>query len=293
MKLELKSVSKKYKNKYVLQDFSASFSEGVYALLGPNGAGKSTLMNIIVSAIKPTEGEVIWNGKRMNGHDRVFLSQLGYLPQYMSYYPNYSGEEFLVYIAILKGLKRIEAKKKARELLLLVGLSEDANKKLRAYSGGMRQRLGIAQCLINDPKLLIFDEPTAGLDPRERIRFRNIISKLAKDRIIIISTHIVPDVDMIANQVILMRKGNQVAFESPTVLQNELNDKIWVFEEQNEEVAHIKASDIFNVTYEDGSYTYRIYSETKPCETAQRVKATLEDVYLYYFKEENKDAFAM
>lgn len=205
MELVLKNISKKYKDKTALNSISAVFRPGVTGLLGANGAGKTTLMRIICGILKPTEGSVTFEG--MGVSDELYRDALGYLPQDFGYYPGFTGRDFLMYMAALKGIEKNSAKRKADRLLKLVGLEEAADKKIRTYSGGMKQRLGIAQAIINDPKIIILDEPTAGLDPKERVRFRNLIAELAKSSIVILSTHIVSDVEHIADRILMLKDG--------------------------------------------------------------------------------------
>lgn len=293
MELTIDQISKTYRRTQALTHVSIQFGHGIHALLGPNGAGKSTLMKIIMGIVKPTEGSVRWNGADVSEGCSDFLSQVGYLPQNMAYYPNYTGREFMEYMAVLKGLRKKEIREETGHLLDLVNLGNDKDRKIGAYSGGMKQRLGIAQCLINDPALIIFDEPTAGLDPRERIRFRNILSKLSRDKIIILSTHIVPDVDMIANHVLILKEGELLTEGTSGDLQQILQGKIWNVTVGNDTSWMTKDMYLFNVSAEGQSYTYRMYSPEKPCQWAEPAQTTLEDVYLYYFREDNTDAFAM
>lgn len=205
MELVIDRLSKQYKNKIAVDRVSVKLNKGVYGLLGANGAGKSTLMRMICGILKPTGGTVTFDG--MSVETEAFRSILGYLPQDFGYYPEFSGRDFILYMAALKGIPKREARKRSDELLKLVGLEDVADKKIKTYSGGMKQRVGIAQALLNNPKLLILDEPTAGLDPKERVRFRNLIEKIGDDCIVILSTHIVSDVEHISDQVMMMKDG--------------------------------------------------------------------------------------
>lgn len=208
MELVINRLSKQYKNKIAADRISITLHKGVYGLLGANGAGKTTLMRIICGILKPDSGTVSFDGIDVSQEE--YRSVLGYLPQDFGYYPEFTGKDFLLYMAALKGLEKPLAKRKADELLNLVSLQNVAKKKIKTYSGGIKQRLGIAQALLNDPKLLILDEPTAGLDPKERVRFRNLIESLGKESIVLLSTHIVSDIEHIADEILMMKEGRMI-----------------------------------------------------------------------------------
>lgn len=208
MELQLNRVSKQYQNKIAVDRLNLTLQPGVIGLLGANGAGKTTLMRMICGILRPTSGSISLDGVDVT--EEAYRAELGYLPQDFGYYPSFTGRDFLLYIAALKGLDKSAAKRRTDELLELVGLTEKANRKIKTYSGGMKQRLGIAQALLNHPKLLILDEPTAGLDPKERVRFRNLIAECGKSSIVLLSTHIVSDVEHIADRILMMKNGQLI-----------------------------------------------------------------------------------
>lgn len=283
--LELKSISKTYGKKNVLNKISCQFEKGVYGLLGPNGAGKTTLINIIVSILKADKGEVLFEGNPIQSLGSTYFGSVGYLPQYPHFYQNYTAQEFLEYIAVIKDIKGKKAKYRIDEMFEFVNLQNDRKKKIGAYSGGMRQRLGIAQALLNNPKLLILDEPTAGLDPKERIRFRNLISQISEDKTVILATHIVTDIESIARKVILINKGRIICNDSPEHLIDSIKEKVWSFEANHEDTEKALSDfTVSNAQYTSKGFLIKTVGE-KPVESAVNSLATLEEAYLYYVSE--------
>ena len=222
MELVIDRVTKQYKNKIAVDRISVNLQKGVYGLLGENGAGKTTLMRMICGILKPTSGTISFDG--IDVKEESYRSILGYLPQDFGYYPEFTGQDFLLYMSALKGIEKPQAKRRAAELLQLVSLQDVAKKKIKTYSGGMKQRLGIAQALLSQPKLLVLDEPTAGLDPKERVRFRNLIEDLGKESIVLLSTHIVSDVEHIADTVMIMKAGQLIYQDKWDDSQGDLED---------------------------------------------------------------------
>lgn len=286
MTLEIKNVTKSFENAVVLNDISIVLEPGIYGLLGANGSGKTTLMRIICGIIKANKGVVIYNGEETNKKPDSFRTILGFLPQDFRYYPDFTGFKFLLYMAALKGLESQFAKKKCTELLNLVGLENVKSKKIKKYSGGMKQRLGIAQAMINDPKVLILDEPTVGLDPKERVRFRNLISSFSKEKIVILSTHIVSDVEYIADEILILNNRKIVNRGSATELVKEIEGQVWECFIQDSFIDELTAKHLVsNQKHETQGTVLRIISKEVPTENAKRVQPTLEDLYLYYLGE--------
>lgn len=286
MEVRLEHISKKYGSKYALRDFTATLENGVYGLLGTNGAGKTTLINAFMGII-PAQGDIFINGTNIRSLGSDFLSNIGYLPQYPKFYRDFSVREFLRYMCVLKGIDQADAR--IDTLLDTVNLADAAGKKIGALSGGMRQRLGIAQAMLSDPGILILDEPTAGLDPRERIRFRNLISQFSENRIVILATHIVSDVEFIANKILLLHQGELLEFAPPTELCRELDGKVWALTLAEPDVpASLVHHTISNLAREENGIRLRILSETQPHPDARPVEADLEEVFLYHCGEETQ-----
>ncbi len=284
MRLELNSVSKSYtkgkKRRNALENFTLEMTEGVYGLLGPNGAGKSTLINIIAGIISRDSGTVSYE---CNG-DHDYLSHLGFMPQGIDFYRNFTARDYIKYIMTLKKFKTENADKYALETLAKVNLADEAEKKTGAFSGGMKQRLGIAQAIVGEPRVLIFDEPTAGLDAKERIRFRNVISSLAVDKIVILATHIVTDIAFIAKTVVLMDKGKIIKSAPQEELCRDISGKVWELEAEPSEVTELMSKmRVSNAVSTGGKYTLRIISDTPPREGAVSTEPSLEDVCIYHF----------
>lgn len=287
MDLILKKITKAYGKQTVLDDISHVFSNGIYGLLGANGAGKSTLLNIICGVIKPTSGNVYFDEKIIDSNLQFYYSNLGFLPQIFNYYPQFTGLEFLVYIGMLKGLSKKAAKDKGISLLSLVGLNNVEHKRINSYSGGMKQRLGIAQSLINDPQILILDEPTVGLDPEERVRFRNVISSLSNNKIIILSTHIVSDVEYIADEILILKDGKFKEKGTAENLLSTIKNSVWEFTQKGKtSIQSLSNFTLVNKKNTPEGIIFRVISNKKPNEQAKKVDPTLEDLYLYYFSNE-------
>ena len=287
MELRLDRLTKQFGSAIAVDRLSATLTPGVYGLLGANGAGKTTLMRMICDVLKPTSGSVVWTGAPIERLGERYRSVLGYLPQDFGYYPDFSALDFMLYLSALKGLDSKAAKRRSMELLDLVGLKNVAKRKVKTFSGGMKQRLGIAQAVINDPQVLVLDEPTAGLDPKERVRFRNLISALAQDKVVILSTHIVSDVEYIADEILIMRAGQIVASGTIEEILAQVSGVVWecVVTPREADVMSARMA-VGNVRYDHaGMAIVRIVSDTAPHSSARLVEPTLEDVYLYIFQE--------
>ena len=282
MKLEIENVSKTYRGKVeALRNFSLEIGPGVLGLLGPNGAGKSTLMRILATITRPSAGRVLWNGTNIQHHPNTLRTVLGYLPQDFGIYPNLSAVEFLDYLAAVKGLDAASARKRIGELLELVNLADAARRPLGGFSGGMRQRVGIAQALLNDPQLLIVDEPTAGLDPEERVRFRNLLSELAGERIVILSTHIVSDVEAVATDIALIAQGQLVVHGVPEALLAGVSGRVWEVVVPSGELPALRQDHLVSSTAHrnDGVHA-RVVADAAPRPEARALEPSLEDAYL-------------
>lgn len=287
MQVRFEHLSKKYRGQYALRDFSATLENGVYGLLGTNGAGKTTLLNVFMGILKSDGGEIYIDNQNIRAIGADFLGNIGYLPQYPQFYKDFTVENFLRYMCVLKDLPKAAGQKRIRELLDTVNLTEAAEKKIGALSGGMRQRLGIAQAMLGNPGILVLDEPTAGLDPRERIRFRNLISQFSENRIVILATHIVSDIEFIANRILLLHEGSLIKQGSPAELSSELHGKVWALRlNERDAPAELVHHTISNMAREEDGIRLRILSEEKPHPEAVPVEANLEEVFLYHCGEE-------
>lgn len=287
MELKMTDLTKQFGSFTAVDHINLNMTGGVYGLLGVNGAGKTTLMRMLCTLLSPTEGTITCNGKdifRMGGDYRKLL---GYLPQDFGFYPDFTVKDYLLYIAALKGIRPAVAKKRVKEFVGKVGLSKVEHKKMKTLSGGMKRRAGIAQAMLNDPKILILDEPTAGLDPNERIRFRNLISELSEERLVLLSTHIVSDVEYIANEIWLMQEGRIVRRGTKEELVDTMPGHVWECRVDKSRVpALMQNYKISNMRSESYGVELRILSDRKPAPDARSVEPSLEDVFLYYFGEE-------
>src|SRR5512136_2037802 len=284
MQLAIDHVGKQYRRDFWgLRDFALGLGPGVLGLLGPNGAGKSTLMRILATITQATEGKVTWNGADIARQPDVLRQVLGYLPQDFGVYPHLNAVEFLQHLAAIKGLDGKTARRRIDELLQVVNLVDAARRPLGGYSGGMKQRVGIAQALLNDPQLLIVDEPTAGLDPEERVRFRSLLTELSGERIVILSTHIVSDVEATATSIAIINKGHLITHDLPEKILQAVEGKVWTWLIASSELPTIKQHYLISSTARrsDGVHV-RVVSDQQPNGHAEPVPATLEDAYLYY-----------
>lgn len=287
MELAFDRLTKQFGPKIAVDRVGARLTPGVYGLLGANGAGKTTLMRMVCGVLRPSSGEVLFDGTPIAQLGDAYRARLGYLPQDFGYYPEFTALDFMEYMAALKGIGRREARERSLELLDTVGLAGEERRRIRTFSGGMKQRLGIAQAVLNDPDVLVLDEPTAGLDPRERVRFRNLIASFASNKIVLLSTHIVSDVEYIADQVVMMRAGGFVLSGAPEKIVATMEGRVWEARVTPREAdAFADRLTVANVHYlEDGSALVRIVADTCPAPDARSVEPTLEDLYLYTFTD--------
>ncbi|WP_313133279.1 ABC transporter ATP-binding protein [Anaerocolumna sp.] len=289
-KLEIKNLTKSYGKKNANNNITLTLENGVYGLLGPNGAGKTTLMKQIATLIKPTSGEIVYNGKSIYSIEDNYRGIIGYLPQEFGAYKNFSAKKFLQYVAALKGVDKREANNKIDELLKLVGLYEVRNKAVGKFSGGMKRRVGIAQVLLNDPKIIILDEPTAGLDPQERTRFRNLLSEISKDKIIILSTHIISDIESIAKETIMIKEGEIIMKGSHREILSDMSGKVYRIRTRDEnQLTEIQQRyKVVNLQRGIDFTELRIVSDkVVTYENAEVIEPKFEDVYMFYFDLEN------
>ena len=286
MKLTLSHLSKKFGDVCALQDVSIEMEAGIYGILGPNGAGKSTLMNILTGNLKQDSGEIFYDGENKDLMKKKYRKLLGYMPQQQICYPDMTLYEFLNYMSLLKEVDAGRAKVQMAELLDLLNLSDVANRTLRTFSGGMKRRAILAQALLGDPKILILDEPTAGLDPKERITLRNLIAELSGDRIVILATHIVSDIECIANRVVLLRQGRLLANDSPGHLIGTISGKVGKKQISRTQIAAMqKQKNIGNIVQSKDGFMVHVISDTLPNDVEKITsEITLEDVFLYYFE---------
>lgn len=290
MKLEIRHVTKRYRDKMAAADVSLTLTAGVWGLLGANGAGKTTLMRMLAGILRPTEGQILCDGVEIGALGAAYREKLGYLPQEFGFYPEFTVQDYLEYMAALKGLPRAEAARQIDALLERVSLAEVRRKKIVKLSGGMKRRVGIAQALLNDPEILILDEPTAGLDPGERVRFRNLLSEFAQERIVLISTHIVSDVEYIAAENAVMKDGKIIAVDTTEGLVQQIEGKVWQGSAPAGELPRWEHRlQVVNLRNEpDGTVTLRYLAEAPQLPGSIPARPKLEDLYLWLFPEETE-----
>lgn len=288
MSLEFQRLSKNYGKTQALKDFTYTLHEGIYALLGPNGAGKSTLINILVGLLKPASGTILYDSENVWDMDERFREIIGFMPQYPGFYPDFTAKELLVYLGKMKGLTKKQAEERCLEVLAEVNLSDVKDRKIKTFSGGMKQRVGLAQSLLGNPKILVLDEPTAGLDPKERVRFRNLIRSISRDMIVIFCTHIVSDIESIADEVILLKKGEIEDAGSVASLVEKQHGRVWEVEvsgTETEELLNVYPS--AGLMNHEGRNVLRIIAENCPAHGAELCEPCLEDVYMHTFGEKS------
>lgn len=283
MELKVENLSKSFGDVKALNHMSFTFTPGIYGILGPNGAGKSTLINLITNNIARQEGQIFWNGQEILKGNKDYRRILGYMPQQQGYYEDFTAGAFLMYMAHLKGLDKKTAKSRSQELLKIFNLESARNKRIGGFSGGMKQRLLLAQALLNDPELLILDEPTAGVDPEERIHIRNYISQIATNRIVLLATHIVSDIEAIAKEILLLKSGSVVETDTPGRLIEKVSKYVW-----NVEIAETELPDmqeqylISNLRKNENGLSLKVISEEPPANAQPEKAVNLDDVYLFY-----------
>ena len=287
MELKLDRLTKQFGAKIAVDRVSATLIPGVTGLLGANGAGKTTLMRMVCDVLRPTSGQILLDGTDAGTLGDEYRAMLGYLPQDFGYYPDFTALDFMRYMATLKGFGNRDGQIRSMELLEEVGLASDARRKIKTFSGGMKQRLGIAQAMINDPAILVLDEPTSGLDPKERVRFRNLIAGFAQDKIVILSTHIVSDVEFIAGRILVMNNGAFVMDGAPDQVVLQAAGKVWECHVEAGEAEHMSTlMTVANVRYStDGRAVVRVVADDAPTVDAYNVEPTLEDLYLHVFSD--------
>lgn len=290
MELKIENLTKEFQKMTAVDNITYTMHNGVYGLLGVNGAGKTTLMRMLCTLLAPTSGRILCNGEDIWKMDAQYRKLLGYLPQEFGFYPDFTVKDYLMYIASIKGVHKAVAKRRVSELLNQVGLSNVQEKKMRKLSGGMKRRAGIAQAMLNDPEILILDEPTAGLDPGERIRFRNLLSELAQDRLVLLSTHIVSDIESIANEILMMKGGIFLHTGTPEDIIGGVSEKAWSLTvPRNETVRYTGTYRVANSKTVSDGVQLRILSKETPDPGADEVPLTLEDVFLIYCTEKEGD----
>ena len=289
-KLEIVNLTKSYQHKNANENINLTLESGVYGLLGPNGAGKTTLMKQIATLKQPTSGKILYNGKDINSLDDEYRAVVGYLPQDFDAYKNFSAKDFLLYIGALKGMSKSEAREKTEKLLKLVGLQEVKNKYISKFSGGMKRRVGIAQALLNDPKVLILDEPTAGLDPQERARFRNLLSQIGKETIVILSTHIISDIESVAKETIMIKDGKVLLQGTHREILNDMSGKVYSITVKDEREVFDIQNKYKVVSIQRGveDIELRVISDKEIKDfNAKNIEPRFEDVYMFYFDLED------